>query len=92
MFGCLVPVAFCLLPDKKKESYELVFQCIEKLLDDRNLKMSARYAMSDFEIGIRSAIENSFGGNIVQRVQFPPCTSSVSPSSGKRMPTIRGEQ
>jgi hypothetical protein len=35
------------------------------LLDDRNLKMSARYAMSDFEIGIRSAIENSFGGNIV---------------------------
>jgi hypothetical protein len=39
-----VPTAFFLLP------YEIVFKSLEKLLDERNLKMSARYAMSDFEI------------------------------------------
>ena len=48
-----VPVAFCLLPDKKKRSYSAMFSLLKEALECRGLELSAEFFMSDFEIAIR---------------------------------------
>ena len=57
-----VPVAFCLLPDKKKESYQVMFSLLKNALDDSELELSAEYFMSDFEVAIRDAFLSTFPG------------------------------
>ena len=57
-----VPVAFCLLPDKKKESYQVMFSLLKNSLDDSELELSAEYFMSDFEVAIRDAFLSTFPG------------------------------
>ena len=41
-----VPVLFALLPDKKRESYDAMFNSLKENLDSRGLELSARYLMS----------------------------------------------
>ena len=53
--GSFVPVAFCLLPDKKKESYQCMFSLLREALECLGLELSASFFMSDFEIGIRDS-------------------------------------
>ena len=48
-----VPVAFCLLPDKKKESYLAMFSMLRERLDGLGVELSASFFMSDFEVAIR---------------------------------------
>ena len=57
-----VPVAFCLLPDKKRQSYDTMFSLLKEALECRGLQLSAEYFMSDFEIAIRDSFVNHFPG------------------------------
>ena len=41
-----VPVVFALLPDKKRDSYDAMFNSLKENLDARGLELSARYLMS----------------------------------------------
>ena len=60
--GSFVPVAFCLLPDKKKESYQCMFSLLREALECLGLELSASFFMSDFEIGIRDSFSATFPG------------------------------
>ena len=53
------PVAFGLLPDKKKESYQALFSQLKIALTSHGYQLSARYVMTDFEDNIRSTVINS---------------------------------
>ena len=55
-----VPVAFCLLPDKKKESYVCMFTLLKNALEDEGLELSAEYFMTDFEVAIRDSFLSTF--------------------------------
>ena len=55
-----VPVAFCLLPDKKRRSYDSMFSLISEALKSQRLELSAEYFMSDFEISIRDSFVSHF--------------------------------
>ena len=59
-----VPVAFGLLPDKKRQSYNDFFSLLKKALghQSRQLKLSAEWMMSDFEYNIRAIWEDTFPG------------------------------
>ena len=57
-----VPVAFCLLPDKKKESYVCMFTLLKNALEDEGLELSAEYFMTDFEVAIRDSFLSTFTG------------------------------
>ena len=50
IFGSVfVPVCFCLLSDKKRETYDLMFSMLKEALADRGLDLSAENFM-DFEV------------------------------------------
>ena len=51
--GTFVTCAYVLLPDKTKESYNVMFSMLKEALSRRGLELSAEYFMSDFEINIR---------------------------------------
>ena len=38
--GVFVPVCFCLLPDKKKESYQVMFSLLKECLESSGLELS----------------------------------------------------
>ena len=44
--GVFIPVAFCLLPDKKRETYDAMFGMLAECLESRGLQLSATYFMS----------------------------------------------
>ena len=58
--GVFVPVAYCLLPDKKKESYLSMFSLLNEALDVLDLELSPSFFMSDFEVAIRDAFIETF--------------------------------
>lgn len=60
--GVFVPVCFCLLPNKKKESYETMFSLLKEALETLGKELSAAYFMSDFELAIRNAFTGTFQG------------------------------
>ena len=60
--GKFVPVAFVLLPDKKKESYLVMFSLLKEALECLELELSAAYFMSDFEVAIRESFLSTFPG------------------------------
>jgi len=49
-----------LLPDKKKRSYQDIFECIRESLNLRDLELSATSFVSDFETNIRQTFEETF--------------------------------
>ena len=49
---CWIPVAFGLLPDKKRDTYDTFLGLLKTALTSHNLGLSARTVMSDFEVGI----------------------------------------
>ena len=53
-----VPVAFGLLPSKKKEAYASLFGGLKDLLDDLDLELSADYIMADFETNIKYVLKS----------------------------------
>jgi hypothetical protein len=57
-----VPVAFGLLPDKKRRSYDDFFTLVKQALEhpSRNLRLSAEWLMSDFEHNIRASWTDIF--------------------------------
>ena len=56
IFGSVfVPVCFCLLPDKKRETYDLMFSMMKEALAGRGLELSAEHFMSDLEVAIRDS-------------------------------------
>ena len=68
--GSFVPVAFCLLPDKKKESYQCMFSLLREAPECLGLELSASFFMSDFEIGIRDSFSATFPGIQVKGCAF----------------------
>ena len=57
-----VPVAFGLLPDKKRQSYDDLFSLLKQALEhpSRDLELSAEWVMSDFEHNIRTSWQSIF--------------------------------
>ena len=57
-----VPVAFGLLPDKKRQSYDDFFSLLKQALEhpSRDLELSAEWVMSDFEHNIRTSWQAIF--------------------------------
>ena len=49
---CWIPIAFGLLPDKKRDTYDTFFGLLKTALTSQNLELSARTVMSDFEVCI----------------------------------------
>lgn len=49
-----------MLPDKKKRSYQDIFECIRESLNLRDLELSATSFVSDFETNIRQTFEETF--------------------------------
>ena len=49
---CWIPIAFGLLPDKKRDTYDTFFGLLKTALTSQNLELSARTVMSDFEVSI----------------------------------------
>ena len=60
--GVFVPVCFCLLPNKKKESYKAMFGLLKEALETLGKELSAAYFMLDFELAIRNAFTGTFQG------------------------------
>ena len=61
IFGSVfVPVCFCLLPDKKRETYDLMFSMMKEALAGRGLELSAEHFMSDLEVAIRDSFTQQF--------------------------------
>ena len=58
--GVFVPAVFCLLPDKKKESYLAMFSLLDEALEVLGIELSASFFMSDFEVAIRDAFTLTF--------------------------------
>ena len=60
--NAFVPVAFGLLPDKKRRSYDDFFTLLRQALEhpSRNLQLSAEWLMSDFEHNIRASWTDIF--------------------------------
>ena len=50
---CWIPIAFGLLPDKKRDSYDTFFGLVKTALTSNNLELSARTVMSDFEVSMK---------------------------------------
>ena len=50
--GCWIPVAYGLLPDKKRDTYDTFFGLLKTALTSQDLELSARTVMSDFEVCI----------------------------------------
>ena len=68
--GVLIPVAYCLLPDKTKESYLAMFSLLKEALEQSGLELSCSYFMSDFEVAIRDAFQVTFPGIEVKGCAF----------------------
>ena len=68
--GVFVPVAFCLLPDKKKESYLCMFSLLKESMEKLGLELSATHFMSDFELAIRDSFMSTFPGIEVKGCAF----------------------
>ena len=49
---CWIPIAFGLLPDKKRDTYDTFFGLLKTALTSHNLELAARTVMSDFEVCI----------------------------------------
>ena len=49
---CWIPIAFGLLPDKKRDTYDTFLGLLKTALSSHNLELSARTVMSDFEVSI----------------------------------------
>ena len=71
IFGAIfVPVCFVLLPDKKRETYDLMFSLLKDALSVRGLELSASNFMSDFEVAIRDSFTEHFPGISPKGCQF----------------------
>ena len=53
-------MAYCLLPDKKKESYLAMFSMLKEALQSLDLELAAEFFMSDFEYAIRDSFQTTF--------------------------------
>ena len=49
---CWIPIAFGLLPDKKRDTYDTFLGLLKTALSSHNLELSARTVMSDFEVSL----------------------------------------
>ena len=49
---CWIPIAFGLLPDKKRDTYDTFLGLLKTALSSHNLELSARTVMSDFEVSM----------------------------------------
>nr|XP_042912387.1 uncharacterized protein LOC122272600 [Parasteatoda tepidariorum] len=82
MFSCLsnlqcmcqcenyIPFVFCLLKDKRKDSYAHTFKCLVSECDKRGLRFSPKTIVSDFERGIQESIRDTFPGTKIIGCRF----------------------
>jgi len=65
-----LPCAYCLLVDKRKQSYKNVFRALKDAAGDRNLQLVPTTITVDFELGLMKAIRNEFPTTLVQGCLF----------------------
>ena len=62
MHGHVVPCVFALLPNKRQDTYERLFQALRELQDG----LSPRSVMIDFELATRNALQQAFPDVVVK--------------------------
>lgn len=55
--GHYIPLVFSLLPDKRSESYSLVFNTLRKKCEELSIALNPRKAVCDFEVAIHVALK-----------------------------------
>ena len=70
--------SFCLLPDKKRESYDAMFSMLKEALELRGLSLSAQWFMADFEVAIKDSFYSHFDEVEVKGCAFHFCKAIIS--------------
>ena len=60
--GHYIPAVFCLLPNKHKDIYSLVFRFIVEKCECLGLKLQPKKIVADFEVAIHEAIKSTWSG------------------------------
>ena len=72
-FGQQFPLAYCLLPNKTRETYERVFELLKQKCADLDIEFHPTSVMSDFELAIIQAIQLAFPQTIPKGCYFHFC-------------------
>lgn len=54
--GHYIPLAFCLLPDKKQDTYKNLFVCLKTKCESEGLNLNPKMVVADFEKAIHNAV------------------------------------
>lgn len=65
-----IPLAFCLLPNKKEYSYKTIFNLLRKKCHSLGLNLNPKVIVADFEIAIHNAIRAEFSDSKVIGCRF----------------------
>lgn len=58
--GNYIPLVFCLLPDKKEETYKCLFEHLVKKCEEINLHFNPKRVTIDFEIALQNAVRSAW--------------------------------
>ena len=73
--GQMIPVVFALLPDKRRDTYNRLFDIVSRLCQERNLQFSPQCIQTDFEMAAMQAVRTSFMGAQTRGCFFHYCQS-----------------
>ncbi len=74
LHGKHVPLVYCLLPNKRQETYERVFQLLEeKVRDDLQLELLPSTVLSDYELAIMNGARAAFPAAVIKGCYFHFC-------------------
>ena len=71
--GKHIPLVYCLLPNKRQETYERVFRIIQEKADQLGLNLMPQTVLSDFELAIMQALRTIFPAAVVKGCYFHFC-------------------
>ncbi len=71
--GRHLPLVYCLLPNKRQETYQRVFQLLEKVRVNLQLDLLPSLLVSDFELAIMNAARSIFPSASIKGCYFHFC-------------------
>ena len=68
--GFYIPLVYCLLPDKRRETYHEVFDTLRRKMAETNLVLNPTKLMLDFESGLLPALRTQFPNATIKGCYF----------------------
>ena len=68
--GFCIPLVYCLLPDKRRETYYEVFDTLRRKMAETNLVLNPTKLMLDFESGLLPALRTQFPNATIKGCYF----------------------